>query len=248
MKNPTILIIKTGSTYRDVRTAMGDFDVWIQNAVSCLDVAWKVKPVEHVEPDKVQTYDGVILTGAHLSLTRPYPYLEGMKRLVDNILKNQIPTLGICFGHQLINKILGGEVITNPLGIEMGIIKIQFTLHGLTDPLFEGLLPAKTEVYSSHNDIVSKLSSGVVPLAKSERTQYQATRYGKFIYTVQFHPEYNRGIMEMYLRREFDRIKADYLRNPLHSLPPQEILNLNRDLQKSRKILNNFITIVNESK
>lgn len=248
MKNPTIMIIKTGSTYRDVRTTTGDFDIWIQSATNRPEVVWKVKPVEKVEPDKIYAYDGVILTGAHLSLTQPYPYLEGMKRLVDNILKNQIPTLGICFGHQLINKILGGEVITNPLGIEMGITKLQFTLHGLTDPLFEGLLPAKTEVYSSHNDIVSKLADGVVPLAKSDRTQYQATRYGRCIFTVQFHPEYNREIMEMYIRREFNRIKADYLRNPLNSLPPQEILNRNRDLQKSRKILDNFITIVSESK
>lgn len=247
MKTPTILIVKTGSTYRDIRTTLGDFDIWIRKSTSSSAIIWKTKSIEQIEPHKIGDYDGLIVTGSHNSLTRYYPYLDGMKRLMDNILKRQIPTLGICFGHQLINKILGGEVILNPFGIEIGITRIQLTLQGLTDPLFKNLHPAKIEVYSSHTDIVSKTGDGVISLAKNENTQNQATRYGNYIFTVQFHPEYNRKIMETYIRREFDRINADYLRNPLYILPPSEILSRNRDLKKSRKILENFVNIVMET-
>ena len=62
MKPPVILIIKTGSTYSDLRNALGDFDIWIKNAAGDFNCNWKVKPVADVEPDKIPNYQGVIIT------------------------------------------------------------------------------------------------------------------------------------------------------------------------------------------
>jgi len=128
-----------GSTYRKLKSQIGDFDLWIRQSVNNQNIRWKIKSVAQIEPGKIVSFQGIILTGAHATLTQHYQYFDGMKRLIENIIEHKIPTLGICFGHQVINKILGGEVVTNPLGPEIGVSKIQLTIDGIIDPIFKGL-------------------------------------------------------------------------------------------------------------
>ncbi len=244
MKSPTILIIKMGSTYRKLKSQIGDFDLWIRQSVNNQNIRWKMKSVAQIEPRKIVSFQGIILTGAHATLTQHYQYLDGMKRVIENIIEHKIPTLGICFGHQVINKILGGEVITNPLGPEIGVSKIQLTIDGIIDPIFKELSGGKIKVYSSHVDVVSKIGDGVISLAWNEQTQFQATKYGNFIYTVQFHPEYNRQIMEFYIKQNWSLIKTGHLRNPLFILHPDEILKASKKIVKSKRILENFIRFI----
>ena len=244
MKSPTILIIKMGSTYRKLKSQIGDFDLWIRQSVNNQNIRWKIKSVAQIEPRKIAPFQGIILTGAHATLTQHYQYLDGMKRVIENIIEHKIPTLGICFGHQVINKILGGEVITNPLGPEIGVSKIQLTIDGIIDPIFKELSGGKIKVYSSHVDVVSKIGDGVISLAWNEQTQFQATRYGNFIYTLQFHPEYNKKIMEFYIKQNWSLLKFEHFRNPLYISHPDEILKSSKKIVKSKKILENFIQFI----
>lgn len=240
---PTILIIKTGSTYKELRAIRGDFDKWICR-VAPTEINWKTKAVADIELSKIPQYQGIIITGSHNSLCNPYPYLKGLKQVIDLILQYKIPTLGICFGHQLIHKLLGGDVIANPLGIEIGVTKIQLTLDALVDPIFQGIPVGKLEVYSSHSDIVDKPASTSVKLAWNIFSEYQATRIYGHIYSTQFHPEYDRDIMETYIRRNWMLLQEQHLHNPLHISPPEEILRNNKQLTKSKLVLRNFLQMV----
>ncbi len=244
MKSPTVLIIKMGSTYRKLKSQIGDFDLWIKQSIDNPNIQWKTKSVSQVEPENIGSYQGIILTGAHATLTQHYQYLDGMKRVIENIIEHEIPTLGICFGHQVINKFLGGEVITNPLGPEISISRIQLTLDGIVDPIFKGLTGAKIQVYSSHVDVVSKIGDGVISLAWNEQTQFQATRYGNFIYTVQFHPEYNKQIMEFYIKQNWNLLKTGHLRNPLYISNPDVILKANKKIVNNKRMLENFVQLI----
>jgi GMP synthase (glutamine-hydrolysing) len=243
MKLPTILIIKTGSTYKDLRRILGDFDDWIKAATS-EEVTWKVKTIAEIEPPKIPWYQGIIISGSHNSLCFPYPYLAGFRRVVDQIQQHHIPTLGICFGHQLLHKCLGGEVGRNPLGLELGISPIQLTLDGVVDPIFKNIKKVKVEVFSSHFDNVIKPAPDTISLAWNYFSEYQATRISTYIYTVQFHPEYNRSIMAAYIKRNWAELAEQHRRNPLQIASPEAILAHNRDLRLSRLILRNFIDIV----
>lgn len=248
MEESSILIIKMGTTYRELKSRSGDFDKWIIQAVGGKNVRWKTKPFTQIIPENLAKFDGIILTGAHSSIVQGFKWLDGMRRVIESIIKNEIPTLGICFSHQLINKILGGEVITNPSCIEIGITEIQLTLDGIVSPIFSELNKGKIEVYSVHTDSVIKIGEGIVPLAWNEYNQYQATMYKDFIYTVQFHPEFNKEIMEFYIRKNWDLIERDYFKKPLNYPSPGSILSKNKQLLKSRKILSNFVHLVAESR
>jgi len=135
-----------GNTYRDLSAEHGNFDRWIVNAGQDLPVKWKTQKIDHVVPEEIDKYHGIILTGAHDSLTAPYPFMKVMERLLNKILEDKIPTLRICFGHKIIHLLLGGEVIRNPLGPEIGVSKINLTLAGLVNPLFHNLNNAILEV------------------------------------------------------------------------------------------------------
>ncbi len=92
------------------------------------------------------------------------------------------PTLGICYGHQLIAKKFGG-VVKRGKG-EFGKTKIQLTQ---VDDLFQGW-DREEVVWMSHQDYVAEPPPGFVTLAVSENGYIAAMRSGN-IYGVQFHPE-----------------------------------------------------------
>ncbi|HPC36699.1 MAG TPA: hypothetical protein P5268_04605 [Candidatus Marinimicrobia bacterium] len=244
MKPPVVLVIKTGSTYSDLRNTLGDFDTWIKNAAGEINCEWKVKPVANVEPDKIPNYQGVIITGSHSSLTQFYEFYGGMERVVKQIIDYRIYTLAICFGHQLIHKIMGGTVDANPLGTELGVVTINLTFQGLVNPLFVGQSGSRMQVYASHSDIVVKPAVGFVQLAWNKLAQFQATCYDNFIYTTQFHPEYTKEIMAWYLRKNFALLNKQHISNPLHFATADEILKSNKSLPKSRLIIQNFLNLI----
>jgi GMP synthase (glutamine-hydrolysing) len=117
-----------------------------------------------------------------------------------DVVRAGTPTLGICFGHQMLAQALGGEVQKNPRGREIGTVRIERIAD---DPLFEGL-PAAFEVNATHIDTVTVLPPGATRLARSSLDDHQAIRFTETCYGVQFHPEIDADVMRAYLeaRRE----------------------------------------------
>ncbi len=96
-----------------------------------------------------------------------------------------IPILGICYGIQLLNHLLGGEVAP-AVSREYGAKTFEITDN--TD-LFQGLEPQQT-VWMSHGDRVEKLAPGFEIIGASDTCPVGAVRdRARKIYGVQFHPE-----------------------------------------------------------
>lgn len=123
---------------------------------------------------------GIIITG---SLDSVY---DNGRRCQDEYVKSNIPVLGICYGHQLSNDILGGTVIKSPTP-EMDK-QVELTID-VDNPIFKGL-NKKHMVAMFHNDEVDKLGDGFVCLAHTDNCKYAAAYNEKYnVYTLQFHPE-----------------------------------------------------------
>jgi len=141
----------------------------------------------------MEHYDKIIIAGSSevwlshdddMSDIAKTALLPTIKRLVEA----NFPTLGICFGHQLISMALGSVIAGSASQSEGGIQTIRFTDRGWSDPLFEGL-HNPLSVSEGHDDSVVTMPDGVVHLAFSEKCPAQAMRVGDNIYGVQFHPE-----------------------------------------------------------
>jgi GMP synthase (glutamine-hydrolysing) len=116
------------------------------------------------------------------------------------LVRARVPTLGICFGHQLLAQALGGQVVRNPRGREIGTVDFEIVE---SDPLLSSAT-APLEANATHVDTIEQLPEGVRVLARTGLERHAAVRFTEMAWGVQFHPEMDATIVRDYLhaRRE----------------------------------------------
>ena len=132
---------------------------------------------------KKQNIRGIILSGGPLNV-----YQKDKFNFDKRVLKLGIPTLGICFGHQILSKELGGKVKKSNHR-EFGLTQINKVSNSqLTKNFFDK--NNKNDVWMSHGDQVSKMPKNFKIIASSKNSKLTIIENlkGKF-YGVQFHPE-----------------------------------------------------------
>ena len=134
-------------------------------------------PLELIEKEKP---NGIILSGGPMSVNE-----LNSPKISKEIFELGIPILGICYGLQLITKLLGGKV---ELADEREYGKAHLEILG-DDFLFDGV-DDDSVIWMSHGDYVTELPEGFTVTAKTENSPLCAiSNPAKKIYGVQFHPE-----------------------------------------------------------
>lgn len=148
----------------------------------------------------VRGYDGVILGGSsdffwHYETSEFEEEYQGarmvlarVKNLVEYLIERQVPTLGICFGHQLIAEVFGGAVSHDGSQKKAGTHRVEVTAAGEEDPLLGALAPGFDAQYA-HKNSVTRPPLGAVVIGNGPSCHFSALRYGTRCYTFQFHPE-----------------------------------------------------------
>jgi GMP synthase (glutamine-hydrolysing) len=140
---------------------------------------------------ELKHYKGLLISGGPASVNAP-----GAPTVDPAIFDLGVPILGVCYGHQLIMKMLGGRVEKGEVG-EYGLT--SFTV--LQNKGHLAKLDTRTyQVYASHFDTVAELPQGFEPLGSTPEDAYSATwNPSRHIYTLQFHPEvtHSEGGMDM---------------------------------------------------
>lgn len=192
-----ILIVKTGSTLPALRH-QGDFEDWIEAAIAPCPA--QVVDVEEGQPlPGAQQPGAVIVTGSPAMVSQRLDWSERTAGWLADVVAANTPILGICYGHQLLAHALGGSAGPNPKGREIGTVNIDLDLHAAADdPLF-GDLPASFAAHVTHLESALRLPAGAVRLAYNSHDMYQAFRFGRFAWGVQFHPEFDVDITRGYL-------------------------------------------------
>jgi len=129
-------------------------------------------------PGALEGAAGVVLSGGPSSVWESSHDLA-----VEAILDSGLPVLGICYGHQLLAKVLGGVVGRSPEP-EFGPTRVRILEPG-------GVLagfPRELIVWMSHNDAVLEAPPGARVLAVSPGSPVAAMEHGR-VYGVQWHPE-----------------------------------------------------------
>ena len=126
---------------------------------------------------------GIILSGGPLNV-----YQTSKVKFDKKILNQKIPILGICFGHQIISKELGGKVKKSKYR-EFGLVKIKKKRDStLTINFFNK--KGTNNVWMSHSDQVTKLPKNFQMVASSDNAKFCIIQNKiKNFYGIQFHPE-----------------------------------------------------------
>ncbi|MCI1748001.1 MAG: type 1 glutamine amidotransferase [Acidipropionibacterium sp.] len=116
------------------------------------------------------------------------PWLRGERRLARRAIDEDLPTLGICLGGQLLADVAGGQVRAKTGPKERGATPIRTTAAGAADPVI-GKLGAGAPMIENHQDMITELPPAAVLLASSRAVENQAFRIGGHVRGLQFHPE-----------------------------------------------------------
>jgi GMP synthase (glutamine-hydrolysing) len=134
-----------------------------------------------ISPEAVRARDphALVLSGGPASV-----YAQGAPRVDPALFELGVPTLGICYGMQLMAQELGGRVDRTGVS-EFGKTALRAERGGL----FEGLEEEQT-VWMSHRDSVVAPPTGARVVAGSPSTPIAAFEAPeRALYGVQFHPE-----------------------------------------------------------
>lgn len=167
----TILIIDFGSQYTQL----------IARRVREANVYCEIH-ADTITPEEIKSLNpiGIILSGGPMSV-----YDANSPQINSVVFKLNIPILGICYGLQLLCKMLGGRV--EPAGNrEYG--KADLSIDGKSQ-LFNGVKSEST-VWMSHGDYLTDLPKDFIVTGTSQHSPICAIEnHSKNIFGVQFHPE-----------------------------------------------------------
>jgi len=196
MAREKILVIDFGSQYnqliaRKVR----------ELAVFC-EIVPPTIPIDAINPFETK---GIILSGGPASV-----YQKDAPACDPMLFSLGIPVLGICYGMQLMAKILGGGV-ERAHSREYGRATLKVTNHRL---LFKDI-PNNSTSWMSHGDKVKHMPKGFARIGLSRNTSVAAfADFEKKLFGVQFHPEvahteYGKEILKNFVK-DICRAKADW--------------------------------------
>ena len=198
-----LLIIQTGETFPAIKKQFGGFDEMVRIGANLqadeVIVAPVYKGIEAL-PD-LESIGAIIITGSHDMVTDKEEWSEQLKGWLQETAYLQIPTLGICYGHQLLAEAFGGKVDYHPKGIEIGTATISLTAAAKADPLFS-CLSSEIAGHVTHSQTVITLPENAVVLASNSFENHHAFKLNDHIYGVQYHPEFTAGIIRAYIEKQ----------------------------------------------
>ena len=157
----------------------GQYAHLIANRIRRLKVYSEIFPPT-ADPSDIEGASGIVYSGGPGSV-----YDADQPDFNDALLSLDLPTLGLCYGHQLLCQRLGGNVVAGSVR-EYGTASLDIERR---DQIFSGLDVAET-VWMSHGDTVERLPDGFVTYGSTPDCPAAAVGDPeRRIFGFQFHPE-----------------------------------------------------------
>ncbi|MTJ81029.1 MAG: type 1 glutamine amidotransferase [Telmatospirillum sp.] len=136
-----------------------------------------------VAPDSC---DAWAITGSAASVTEETPWMLRLEAFLRALRDADRPVAGLCFGHQILAKALGGVVRPAPGGWQLGLQRYHLSDH----PDWLGPERSDLRLAAIHQDQVVSRPEGATLLATSDACPVAALRYGDWAVSFQAHPEF----------------------------------------------------------
>ncbi len=139
---------------------------------------------------RLEPYDMLWVMGGPMDVwdVEEHPWLIPEKRAIRRwVCELKRPFLGVCLGHQLLADALNGTCGPQRPP-EVGILDIELTEAGRSDPVFAGL-PKQMKALQWHGVKVAQAPEDATVLARSDVCAIQAMRIGQHAYSMQYHVE-----------------------------------------------------------
>ena len=161
----------------------------LSQILSSLGVAAEAVDARLGLPTQARDPMGIVVGGSLDGVNDGHAWSAREEAYLREVVARRVPVLGVCFGHQILAKALGGRVEKRSL---VGGNRQVNVTHD--SPIFEGVTDLRFNV--SHQDQVVKLPPTLIRTATSDYCDIQAFQHvERPVFGVQFHPCYDKDVL-----------------------------------------------------
>jgi GMP synthase-like glutamine amidotransferase len=185
-------ILQCDSVRPDLQPQFGDYPDMFRNLLCQAepDTTFQIYDLTVGDfPTSLDACEGWLFTGSKWSVYDQEDWITQAHALAARLYEHGKPTVGICFGNQLMARALGGRVDKAPQGWGVGVRQAQILLQReWMDPWVSELA-----LLVSHQDQVMTLPADAVRIAGHEFCPNDIVQIGEHVLTFQGHPEFSKG-------------------------------------------------------
>ncbi|CAL1358592.1 unnamed protein product [Linum trigynum] len=150
---------------------------------------FRVVDGEFPDVDDLHGYDGFVVSGSPYDAYGNDEWILELCFLLKTLDFMKKKVLGICFGHQVLCRALGGKVGKAVNGWDIGLRRVEM----VEDDLMQA--PPSLSIIECHQDEVWEVPPAAKVVAVSEKTGVEMFAIGGHILGIQGHPEYTKDIL-----------------------------------------------------
>ena len=213
-------ILKCDSTSEHFRKEHGDYQDWYKSLFLSVEPFLKFETYDVIlgeYPKRLHENDVYLISGSRYGANDGDKWIDVLEKFVLELKSQKHPLVGICFGHQMIAKALGGKTELSTKGWGVGVQKYQKIV---TEPWLEPDIE-QFSILSFHKDQVSKLPKDAVLIAENDFCPYSAYYIGEWLISFQGHPELTKDYIRALLFHRKNILGKEVLKIGLESLEQQ---------------------------
>ncbi|TPP07175.1 type 1 glutamine amidotransferase [Rhizobium glycinendophyticum] len=186
MTKKTIGILVTGHSPAELEETYGNYADMFTRLLGGFDFQFKRYFVVDGEfPSSPEDADGWLLTGSKFGVYEEHDWIRRLEQFIRDVHAAKVPMVGICFGHQVMAKALGGHVEKFKGGWSAGPVTYRRSDTGEEQVLL-----------AWHQDQVLTVPDGAEVVGKTEACENAVIRYGDWGLSYQPHPEFTPSFFE----------------------------------------------------
>ena len=208
-------ILKTDAVRPEWVSEFGEYPDMFERLVLAADPSatfsvWDVEEGVYPSDSDVDTVDGFIITGSKSSAYADKEWIRNLERLVQELHAKRKKMVGICFGHQVIARALGGTVAKSDKGWGVGVNVYNVSeLPVQGDDEIRGGGSGFLKLVASHQDQVTVLPPGARTVVSNDHCENAGFIIGDHVLTLQGHPEFSAEYSEAIMAFRHDMIGAE---------------------------------------
>ena len=189
-------------------------------------------------PEKLGGYDGLFLSGSPHGAYEDLPFIHREHDLIMDLVEQGTPTLGVCFGSQILASALcGRDQVFRRTRCDVGHAWVRATPRATEDPIAKDLAP-RFSLFVWHNDEVRSDHPDMTILASTDACPNQVWRYRDLpAWGIQGHPEVTPASARQWLGERRARLERD-------GADVDALVSETRDTANAQTLFENFVAVV----
>lgn len=172
-----------------LRPIAGDYDDMFAALLAHADPTPELAVYDVTEgeyPEGLTDCAGYLISGSSASVYDDSPWIAALEKFVVRLHEAAVPTVGVCFGHQMVARALGGEVARSDRGWGVGVRRVPISARrGWMRPPRDSVA-----MVVSHQDQVLTLPADATRIGGDAHCPLGLFTVGEHILCMQGHPEY----------------------------------------------------------